>query len=447
MIEFPTIPDEQAREAYDRAKVRYASLGVDTDAAIERAAGVPISLHCWQADDVTGLEAPSGTVDGGGLMATGDYPGRATTGDEIRQDLGKVLSLVPGVARVNLHAFYAETGGESVDRDALAPEHFERWVEWAKAKGIGLDFNPTFFAHPKAASGFTLSHADAGIREFWVRHGIACRKIGEAFGRELGSACVTNLWIPDGAKDSPADRWGPRGRLTESLDAIFSDDHGIDRTQCIDSVESKLFGLGSEDYVVGSHEFYLGYALSRGVMYCLDMGHFHPTETVHDKLSAIMQFQERILLHVSRPVRWDSDHVVIFNDDLRNVFLELARGDALDRAFVALDFFDASINRIAAYTIGARSTRKAILYALLEPSGALKDLEAAGKNAQKLALMEELKALPFGAVWDMLCLGEGVPVSTAWVREVEEYEQDVLSTRGDKKQLTTETRRHGGEPR
>ncbi len=331
---------------------------------------------------------------------------------------------------MNLHAFYAETGGEPVERDALEPSHFARWIEWAKTKGIGLDLNPTFFAHPKAADGFTLSHRDSEIREFWILHGVACRRIGEAFARELGSPCVTNIWIPDGAKDSPADRWGPRMRLVESLDEILSDDHGVDRSLCVDSVESKLFGLGSEDYVVGSHDFYLGYAQSRGVLLCLDMGHYHPTETIPDKLSAIMQFQERLLLHVSRPIRWDSDHVVIFNDDLRNVFLELVRGGALGRAFVALDFFDASMNRVAAYVIGARSTRKAILYALLEPAASLRELETSGKSAQKLALMEGMKGMPFGAVWDMLCLGQGVPVAAAWVREVEEYEESVSGERG-----------------
>ncbi len=430
MVEFPTMSEEAVREAYDHAKSAYAALGVDTAAAIKSAAAVPISLHCWQADDLSGLEAPSGAIDGGGLLATGGYPGMATTGDEIRQDLDKVLSLVPGAHRVNLHACYAETGDEVVDRDALVPAHFKRWIAWAKESGIGLDMNPTFFAHPKATSGFTLSHRDAGIREFWIRHGVACRRIGEAFARELASPCVVNIWLPDGSKDSPADRWSPRKRLVESLDEILSEGHGIDRTLCVDAVESKLFGLGSEEYVVGSHEFYLGYALSRGVLPCLDMGHFHPTETIHDKLSAIMQFQDRLLLHVSRPIRWDSDHVVIFNDDVRNVFLELVRGGALDRTYVALDFFDASINRVAAYVIGARATRKAILCALVEPSASLKELETSGRNAQKLALMEELKGMPFGAVWDMLCLGEGVPVAAAWVREVEEHEQAVSGERG-----------------
>jgi len=421
--------EQQVREAYENAKQAYAPLGVDTEAAIERAAAVPISIHCWQGDDVTGFEAKEGPVDGGGILATGNYPGRARNGDELRQDFEKVLGLVPGTHRVNLHAIYAETDGVKVDRDALEPKHFARWIEWAKAQGIGLDFNPTFFAHPKAADGFTLSHSDLDVRAFWIRHAVACRHIGEAMGRRLQTPCAVNVWIPDGSKDSPADRWSPRRRLVESLDAIFDEALGIDRTLCVDSVESKLFGLGSEDYVVGSHEFYLGYAQSRGVMVCLDMGHFHPTETIHDKLSAILAFQDRFLLHVSRPIRWDSDHVVIFNDDLRNVFLELARGNALDRADIALDFFDASINRPAAYVIGARATRKAILYALLDPSQTLKELEAGGKGAQKLALMEEMKTMPFGAAWNMLCLRSSVPPAGAWISEVEQYEKEVLAKR------------------
>ncbi len=420
---------EHGRQAYELAREAYAALGVDAETAIARAAAVPISLHCWQADDVAGLETRQGALDSGGIMATGNYPGRARTGDELRQDLDKVMALVPGTLRANLHASYAETDGKPVDRDALDAGHFARWIGWAKQRGIGLDFNPTFFAHPKAASGFTLSHADDGIRAFWVRHALACRRIAEAFARELRSPCVVNLWIPDGSKDSPADRWSPRQRLKASLDEIYAEDQGIDRRQCIDAVESKLFGLGSEDYVVGSFEFYQSYALSKRLVPCLDMGHFHPTETIADKLSALLQFHDRLLLHLSRPVRWDSDHVVLFNDDLRAVFQELARGRAMDRALLALDFFDASINRLAAYGIGARATRKAILYALLEPSDRLKELEAQGKGAQKLALMEEMKNLPFGAVWDRLCAQSDVPVGAAWIGEIEAYERDVLARR------------------
>jgi L-rhamnose isomerase len=412
-------------EEYAQARRVYGALGIDTETALQRALAVPISLHCWQGDDVAGFEAKTGAVDAGGLLATGNYPGRARNGDELRQDLAQVISLLPGVQRVNLHAFYAETDGETVDRDALEPKHFSRWIAWAKAKKIGLDFNPTFFAHPKAVDGRTLSHRDRAISQFWIRHGIASRRIAAAIARELAAPCVINHWIPDGVKDSPADRWSPRAHLIESLDAMLAEK--LDG--CVDAVEGKLFGLGSEDYVVGSHEFYSHYALTRGVLLCLDMGHFHPTETVHDKISALMQFHKKLLLHVSRPIRWDSDHVVIFNDDLRAVFQELVRGNALDRAIIALDFFDASINHIAAYIIGARATRKAILYALLEPTQTLRELEESGKNAEKLALMEELKTLPFGAVWDELCRRAHVPVSTAWLRDVQTYEAEVLAQR------------------
>jgi L-rhamnose isomerase len=426
---FAAIPETEVRERYAQARQSYGKLGVDAEAALERAARVPVSLHCWQADDVAGFEVKPGAVDSGGLLATGNYPGRARNGPEVRQDLEQVLALSPGAHRVNVHACYAETGGLAVDRDALEPRHFAQWCSWAKARGLGLDFNPTFFAHPKAAGGFTLSHPEPGVRRFWIKHGIACRRIGEYFARQLGSPSVVNIWIPDGAKDSPADRWGPRRRLAESLDAILAPASGVDRHFCLDSVEGKLFGLGSEDYVVGSHEFYASFALSRGILLCLDMGHFHPTETIHDKLSALLAFHARLLLHVSRPIRWDSDHVVIFNDDVRAVFQELVRGEALERVFVSLDFFDASINRIAAYVIGARSTRKALLYALLEPAGTLRELEAAGRQAQKLALLEECRTLPFGAVWDELCRRSDVPVGPAWLDRMESYEKEVLVKR------------------
>ena len=426
---WPNVSETQNEQAYALAREAYAAFGVDTDAAIARARAVPVSLHCWQADDVAGFEVRPDALDGGGIMATGNYPGRARNGDELRQDLDQAMALVPGVLRGNLHACYAETAGEAVDRDALDPGHFARWIEWATANEIGLDFNPTFFAHPKADSGFTLSHADDAIRAFWVRHGIASRRIAEAMARACGGLCVNNVWIPDGAKDSPADRWGPRERLTRSLDAIFAGEVGIDTDRCIDSVESKLFGIGSEDYVVGSFEFYSSYALSRGLVLCLDMGHFHPTETIADKVSALLGFHERLLLHVSRPVRWDSDHVVIFSDDVRAVFQELVRGGALDRVYVALDFFDASINRIAAYAIGARSTRQALLYALLEPAAHLAQLEAEGRGAQKLALVETMKTMPFGAVWDRLCIESNVPPGAAWIGDVEAYERNVLAKR------------------
>ncbi len=428
MTAYDPLTDKQIEQAYRAASADYARLGVDTDQAITTCLAVPISIHCWQSDDVAGFEAAD-SAGSGGIMATGNYPGRARNGDEVRSDLDQVLALVPGQHKINVHACYAETGGRKVDRDALEPEHFSRWIDWAKTAAVGLDFNPTYFAHPNADDGFTLSHADAGIREFWVRHGIASRRIAEHIAGAVGQPCVNNHWVPDGAKDTPADRWGPRRRLAESYDQIFDDRHGIDRARCIDSVESKLFGIGSEEYVVGSMEFYTAYALTRNLVQCLDMGHYHPTETIHDKLSALLQFQDRLLIHTSRPIRWDSDHVVVFDDAVRNVFLELARGGVLDRVFVALDFFDASINRIAAYVIGTRATRKAILAGLLDPTATLAALEGEGKHAQKLALMEEQRTMPLGAVWNMLCRRANVPEAAAWVAAVEQYETDVLAKR------------------
>ncbi|MDA0989218.1 MAG: L-rhamnose isomerase [Verrucomicrobia bacterium] len=421
--------DNILASAYTAAVDRYAQLGVDAEAAVQRALTVPISLHCWQADDVRGLESAQAATDGGGIMATGNYPGRARHGDDIRQDLEQVMALAPGTLRVNLHACYAETGDDAVDRDQLEARHFARWMDWARDGGFCLDFNPTYFAHARANSGYTLSNADAGIRDFWIAHGIASRRIAEVMGHAQESPCVNNHWVPDGAKDSPADRWGPRARLAAAYDQIFAADLHVDPKGCIDSLESKLFGLGSEDYVVGSMEFYTGYCLSRGILQCLDMGHYHPTEVIHDKLSALLQFHERLVLHTSRPVRWDSDHVVLFNDDVRNVFLELVRGQALDRAIVALDFFDASIQRVLAYVIGARATRKAILSALLDPTAALQQLEAKGQLGPKLGLMEEQRSMPFGAVWDMLCLQAGAPPAAAWIPVVEQYEQTTLASR------------------
>jgi L-rhamnose isomerase len=415
--------------AYRLARKAYATHGVDTESAIRQALSIPISLHCWQADDVRGLETPMSGIDSGGIMATGGYPGRARNGDEMRADLDLVLQLLPGRQRLNLHAFYAETGKKPVDRDRLAPEHFARWLGWAKSRRVGLDFNPTYFAHPKAASGFTLSSADPAIRQFWIKHGRACRHIAQHFARELGKPCVLNHWVPDGTKDAPADRWAPRARLAASYDKIF-EDKSVNRKLCIDAVEGKLFGLGSEDYVVGSQEFYSSYAQSRGLVPCLDLGHYHPTESVADKVSALMQFHPRILLHTSRPVRWDSDHVVILDDAVRNLFLEIARSDVWDRVFVALDFFDASINRLAAYIIGARATRQAILGGLLDPTTKLRAAENAGRGHERLALMEQAKALPWGAVWDELCVRAGVPAGVDWLRDIARHEKAVLSRRG-----------------
>lgn len=419
---------KQISAAYKLAREAYAELGVDTEAAIARAIEIPISLHCWQADDVRGLETSKAAAGSGGIMATGGYPGRARNGDEMRADLDFVIDLLPGVQRLNLHAFYAETGSKPVDRDELEPEHFSKWLAWAKAHQLGLDFNPTYFAHPKAASGFTLSHADRGIRKFWINHGKASRRIAQHFAQKLGSPSVNNHWIPDGAKDAPADRWSPRARLVESYDEIFAD-KSINRKQCVDAVEGKLFGLASEEYVVGSHEFYSSYAQSRGLVPCLDLGHYHPTESVADKVSALMQFHPRVLLHTSRPVRWDSDHVVIFDDQVRNLFLEIARGDAWDRVFVALDFFDAAINRTAAYIIGARATRQAILSGLLDPSQKLRDAEKSGRDHERLALMENTRALPWGAVWNELCEREEVPAGAAWLDDVKKYEKSISTAR------------------
>ncbi len=413
-------------KAYEAARQRYAELGIDVDKAIERLRKTAISLHCWQGDDVGGFETSISTLSGGGLVATGAYPGRARTADELRADMEKAMSLIPGRHRLNLHAMYAETAGK-VDRNELTAEHFAAWIDWAKAKGLGMDFNGTFFSHPKAESGFTLASADEDIRRFWVEHGIACRKIGAAMGKELGTACVTNLWIPDGYKDIPVDRKGPRQRLRKSLDEIFAE--SIDRTYLLDAVESKLFGIGSESYVVGSHEFYLGYAVRNNILLCLDTGHFHPTEVVSDKITSVMEFLDRILLHVSRGVRWDSDHVVILSDELRAIAEELIRGDYLERVHIGLDFFDASINRVSAWVIGTRCMLKALLIALLEPTEKLRAFEHSGDFTSRLAMLEELKTLPFGAVWDYYCTKMDVPVGPDWLKEVRDYETKVTSLR------------------
>jgi len=417
---------ERIEKAYEAARQRYAELGVETNNAIDRLAKIAISLHCWQGDDVGGFDTDEG-LTGGGIMATGAYPGKARTADELRADIDKVMSLLPGNHRLNLHASYAETGGK-VERDELEPEHFASWIDWAKANGIGMDFNGTYFSHPKADSGFTLASADEGIRRFWVDHGIACRKIGAAMGKELGSPCITNTWIADGYKDVPADRKGPRERLRKSLDEMLAEP--MDKAHLLDAVEAKLFGIGSESYVVGSHEFYLGYALANKTLLCLDTGHFHPTEVVSDKISSVLTFLDEILLHVSRPVRWDSDHVVILSDELLALAREIVRGGYLDRVHIGLDFFDASINRIAAWVIGTRCMIKALLIALLDPVDKLQQMEAEGDLTSRLAMMEESKTLPFGAVWDYYCLKSDVPAAESWLDDVRAYEKDVLSKRG-----------------
>jgi L-rhamnose isomerase len=414
-------------QAYALAREQYAALGVDTERAMERLGAVAISLHCWQGDDVGGFEHAD-DLAGSGLAATGNYPGKARTADELRGDLEQAFRVIPGVHRLNLHAIYAEMGGKKADRDALAPEHFANWLGWAKVNNLGLDFNPTCFAHPKAADGFTLAHLDEGIRRFWIDHCIACRRIGAHFGKELGTAAVTNVWIPDGYKDMPVNRLEHRRLLQESLDAVFAED--IDKRYLLDAVEGKLFGIGSESYVVGSHDFYLGYAVSRGKLLCLDSGHFHPTETIADKISSVLLYLDDILLHVSRGVRWDSDHAVILSDDLRAIAEELVRGDFLSRTHIGLDFFDASINRVAAWAIGARGMEKALLFALLEPTATLQGYEAAGDFTARLALLEELKTLPAGAVWDMYCTRQDVPVGMAWLDDVKAYEAWVMAQRG-----------------
>lgn len=422
-----TPPDRSVQDAYVLARARYAELGVDTERALAALGGIALSVHCWQGDDVAGFENPGGPLEGG-IAATGNYPGKARTPDELRADLDLAYSLIPGRHRLSLHAIYAETGEKKIPRNELAPEHFTGWVDWAKANGHGLDFNPTCFSHPLAADGFTLAHPDPAIRQFWIEHCIASRQIGASFGRALGTPSITNIWVPDGMKDSPVDRLTPRLRLREALDAVFATPIDLDENR--DAVEAKLFGLGSESYVVGSHEFYLGYAVGRpGVLLCLDAGHFHPTETIADKISSTLLYTSELLLHVSRGVRWDSDHVVTLTDDLQAIAQEIVRADALDRTHIGLDFFDASINRVAAWTIGSRNALRALLLALLEPRKELRALEGAGDYSGRLALLEELKGLPWGAAWDRFCLQEGVPVGGRYMDAIRAYEATILPQR------------------
>jgi L-rhamnose isomerase len=412
--------------SFEIARERYAELGVDVSKALKRLAGVPLSVHCWEGDDVGGFEN-MGMELGGGLAVTGNYPGKARTPDELRADFEKAISLIPGKHRINLHACYAEMEGKKVERDQLGPEQFKNWIAWAKARKIGIDFNSTYFAHPKATDGLTLSHPDKSIRKFWVEHGIRCREIGAAIGKALGKTCLHNVWIPDGLKDTPADRKAPRERLLNSLDEMCAKE--IDPKLNVDSVEGKLFGIGSESYVVGSHEFYLGYAVSRKKLITLDCGHYHPTESVADKISALLMVLPEIALHVSRGVRWDSDHVVTLTDELQALAQEVVWGKYLDRVRISLDYFDASINRVAAWVIGARCLNKALLMAMVAPIDRLRQAEAAGDNTTRLALQEEVKTLPFGAIWDYYCCQAGVPVGEAWIAEVKQYEEQVLSKR------------------
>ncbi len=413
-------------QAYQLAKDRYAQLGVDTDKAMKKLTGVAISIHCWQGDDVGGFES-MGMELGGGLAVTGNYPGKARSPEELRADFGEAVSLVPGTHRFNLHASYAEMGRKKVERDEISIDQFKNWVAWAKSLKIGLDFNQTYFAHPKVLGGLTLTHPDKNIRKFWIEHGIRCREIGAAIGKALGKTCLTNLWIPDGMKDTPADRRGPRERLVESLDAVYA--KKISTQLNVDSVEPKLFGIGAESYTPGSHEFYIGYAVSRQILLTLDAGHYHPTEGIADKISSVLCYLPEIVLHVSRGVRWDSDHVVTLTDELQAIAQEIVWGGYTSRVHIGLDYFDASINRIAAWIIGTRNMAKALLLALLAPIDRLKKLEAAGDYTSRLALMEDAKVLPAGAVWDYYCQKMDVPVGDAWLADVKRYENDVLAKR------------------
>ena len=419
--------DRAIAAAYEAAKDRYAAMGVDVESAIRNLGSIPVSLHCWQGDDVGGFETAGALLSGGGIQATGNYPGKARNIGELRSDLERAYSLIPGKHRLNLHASYLDNGGKFVDRTEIEPRHFQSWIDWAKANGLGMDFNPTYFSHPKAADNFTLTSADAAIREYWIEHGIACRKIGAEMGRQLGSTTVTNVWIPDGYKDIPVDRTAPRERLIDSLDRMFAEP--IDPAIHLDAVEAKLFGIGAESYTAGSAEFYLGYAVSRQKVLTLDAGHFHPTEMISEKISSVLLFCPGLLLHVSRPVRWDSDHVVILDDELIAIAKEIVRSPKLDRIHLGLDYFDASINRVAAWVIGTRNMLKALLVAQLEPIATLRRIEGEMDFTQRLMLLEESKSLPWTAVWDYYCAQQGVPVGACWFEEVRGYERDVLSKR------------------
>ncbi len=418
---------EKVLNAFELAKDSYTELGVDVSKAMAILDELSLSIHCWQGDDVGGFESPDSELSSGGIMATGKYPGKARSINELQMDLAKVVSLLPGDHRVALHAIYGDFEGNLIDRNEIEPRHFQTWIDWAKRENLGLDFNPTLFSHPKADSGFTLSSKSPDIRNFWIKHVQQCRQICVEIGKQLNDVVVNNIWIPDGMKDLPVDRMGYRVLLKQSLDKIL--EQKLEGEYIEDSVEGKLFGLGSEAYVVGSHEFYLSYAIKNNLILTLDTGHFHPTESVADKISAILPFVKGILLHISRGVRWDSDHVVIIDDAVIKLAEEAVRSGNLNKIRFALDFFDASINRLGAYIIGARSTLKSILYALLEPWELLKEYEESGKYFQRLALLQELKTLPFGAVWDYYCHIRDVPVGMDWIKEVEAYERDVLSKR------------------
>ncbi len=424
--------NENIIKAYEAAKELYAGYGVDTDKVLEMMDNIPVSLHCWQGDDITGLEADAGGTSGG-IMVTGNYPGKSRNGEELRADLDKAMSLLPGKQRVNIHASYAELDGEKVDRDKYETRHFSKWIDWAVKNEVALDFNPSCFGHPMAQDNLTLSHPDEKTRKFWINHVKACRKIAADMGKACKSPCVTNIWIPDGLKDITPNRLKYRQILKNSLDEIMEEK--ISPEVYLEAIECKLFGIGSESYVVGSHEFYMGYlghAKANGnddLMLTLDMGHFHPTETIADKISSLLLFSKELLVHVSRGIRWDSDHVVISNEDVQEVMREIKRADAFERVHIALDFFDASINRITAWVTGTRATQKAILGALLEPTELTRAAESANNFGDRLALMDDFRTLPLGAVWDKYCLDKNVPVGTKWLSDIHEYEENVLSKR------------------
>lgn len=409
--------------AYEAAKERYADLGIDTEKALKALKDISLSIHCWQTDDVIGFENPDGQLSGG-IQTTGNYPGKARNIDEVRQDMEKVISLVGGHHRLSLHAVYGDFKGKKVDRNEIEPEHFQSWIDWAKEHGMKLDFNSTSFSHPKSGD-LTLAHRDKAIRDFWIEHTIRSRKIADEMGRQLGSKACHNLWIHDGSKDITVDRYYYRSLLKDSLDKIFS----VRCPNVKDAVECKLFGMGLESFTVGSHEFYMCYAMKNNIMSTLDMGHFHPTEETYDKISALLLFSPEIMLHVSRPVRWDSDHVVILNDSVQMLAQEIVWADALSRVNIGLDYFDASINRIGAYVIGIRATQKAFLQALLSPIGQLREYEASGRNFERLALLEEAKGLPWNDVFNYFCLTENVPVAEDYIANIEKYEKDITSKR------------------
>jgi L-rhamnose isomerase len=418
--------NEQIQKAYEMAVARYAQMGVDVNAALAQLDKLPISLHCWQADDVTGFENPDGQLTGG-IQATGNYPGKATSIDQLRADIDKAMELIPGDHRVNIHAFYGDFKGQKVDRNQIEPAHFQSWIDWAKEKNYKLDFNCTCFSHDKSSDGLTLSHPDAEIRNFWIEHVIRCRKIAEEMGRQLGSKCMHNIWIPDGSKDVTVNRYAYRKNLKESLDKVF--EYKTNDNYMLDCIESKLFGIGAESYTVGSHEFYMGYGIQNNVIVTLDGGHFHPTEIISDKISSLLLFLPEVMLHVTRGVRWDSDHVVNLNEEIVAIAQEIVRADAVDKVHIGLDYFDASINRIGAYVVGVRATQKALVQALLEPLAKLREYEAKGQNFERMALLEEAKSMPWGDVYNYYCAQKGVIVGESYIADIQKYEQEVTLKR------------------